>query len=867
MKKEKLHLATLGALFHDIGKFYQRAHSNPREKKHYKFSEEFLEEKREKIKRLFNLTDDDFEAVKEAVGKHHDRLTPSKPLLFVVQSADWLSSGLDRISMDEKAFVDGKNPEDDRGIYKLLTSPFALVKVKPKDQAYHPCITDLKEERNWGYKFKELSSESVFPVKESSYPIEERRKDYKELWRRFLEEFDKLPERGDFNFRFEALRALFLRFMWSIPSYTYAKEKVALPDVSLAHHLLTSSAIATALWRYEESKGFDPNILKSSDENKFIFLSVDFSGIQSFIFSPPKDTKKWAAKILRARSFIISLALETVVNRLLEEFGVNASSVLMNAGGKAWLLLPNLTDAEKRIERVRKEVVEALLSSEKNFFGEVKLKIAYIELSPKRFNLRNFKEIVEELTYKEAEAKFTLFRPNDFDRLIIKGYCQKVAEGDENRKLCPVCGKAPVGEELHGEKVCPLCKYLIELGEKLPKNPYAKVSFKNSPYFPLPQVKLFKEKELEEKLNGLQEQEKVYAFKTQSSRPLPLKPLENAIPIYDEKEEREELKELVEKCYEGEEDFRGKPKNFCHIGLYALKKSGNYFCGRPFLGVLKADVDNLGYIFAKGFVRAPESDEDEECRGSIHSLSRLLQLSWFLDFFFSEVVREKLVKENFKNIYSVFSGGDDLFFIGPWEEVLKFEGALRKEFDKFTCQWEDKKEPLKKDKSFTLSVGIAVVKPNLPIYTFAKEAEEALERSKKEGKNSTTLFDRRVDYRKFTLEELLKVADEITGLAGDCADTKKVSSSFLYKLLALSEMANNEGKSVKNLLWRAYLRYLTSRNFKGEEAEKFFRQFEEWIRKYSEDISEEEKKEKDDLFYIPLAIAIYRRRRYESSAQ
>jgi len=860
MEIEKLHLATLGALFHDIGKFYQRASENPREKKHYQFSADFLEEKREKIKRLFDLTDEEFKALKEAVEKHHERLTPSKPLPFIVQSADWLSSGLDRISIDEKAFVEGKNPEDDRGIYKLLVSPFALVKVKRTDKAYRPCITDLNEERNWGYKFKELSSENLFPIKEGDYPIEERKEDYKKLWERFSEEFEKLPENGDFNFRFEALRALLLRFMWCVPSYTYAKKKIALPDVSLAHHLLTSAAIATALWRYEEERGkFSPRSLKSSSEEKFIFLSVDFSGIQSFIFSPPKDTKKWAAKILRARSFVISLALETVVNRLIEEFGVNASSLLMNAGGKVLLLLPNLSDAENRIEKVRREVVEALLSSEKHFFGEVKLKIAYLKLSPERLKLKEFRNIVEELARKEAEARFKLFKPEDFDKLIIRGYCEKVAEGDESKKLCPVCGKAPARDEIYGEKVCPLCENLIKLGEKLPKSKYAKVSFKNSAHFPLPDVELFNEEELAKRLEGLKDTEKIYSFETASLRPLPLKPLENAIPEYGEEEEREDIEELVKRCYEEEKDFRGKPKNFCHISLYALEKSKDLFCGRAFLGVLKADVDNLGYIFARGFVNAPESDGDEECKGSIHSLSRFLQLSWFLDFFFSEVVKEKLIKGRFKNIYSVFSGGDDLFFIGPWNEILEFEVDLREKFKEFTCN----------NESFTLSVGIAVVKPNLPIYTFAREVEEALERSKREGKNSTTVFDRKVDYRKFTLKELLEVAEEIAKLTGNCADTKKISSSFLYKLLTLSEMANNEGKSVKNLLWRAYLKYLVYRNFGGtkeedrREAEELFKKFERWIREYSEDISEIGKKEKDNLFYIPLAIAIYRRRRYE----
>jgi CRISPR-associated protein Csm1 len=58
--------------------------------------------------------------------------------------------------------------------------------------------------------------------------------------------------------------------------------------------------------------------------------------------------------------------------------------------------------------------------------------------------------------------------------------------------------------------------------------------------------------------------------------------------------------------------------------------------------------------------------------------------------------------------------------LGPWDQVLRFSRRVRKEFSQFTCNNPD----------FTLSAGVAVVKPRLPIYAAIGYAEDLLGKAK-----------------------------------------------------------------------------------------------------------------------------------------
>jgi len=822
MEEVRTEVVTLAALLHDLGKFYQRA-EGIRQGKHQDFSARFLREEknREKLKRTFGLSDEEADLIALAAEKHHDSLKDPgdcspRALFKVVKEADWLSAGLDR------AYAEGvpQTQEEKKGIHRTLLPPFVLVRAKPGKRPNFSEI--MEEERKWGYRFKELSLEAVFPVPTENYADEERKRDYAKLWESFAEKFLELPETGDFNFKLEALKNLLVRYAWCVPSYTYSQRKNPLADVSLAHHLFTTAAIATAIWRgrKEGAKG-----------KQFHLLSVDFSGIQNFVFSPPKDTAKWGAKILRARSFLVSLAVEGVVRKILKEFGVNSSCVLLNAGGKALVLLPGVKDGKERVERVRKEVLKALLDPERGLFGEVKLKTALLPINGEDLKLENFEKTLGRLSNEEGREKFTLFKPEDLkeSELIIRGYARKVAE----KGLCKVCGKGIADEEVDGTPLCSLCNKLIKTGEDLPKSSYALVDFNGLPF---PEVELLNQEELKNGLEGLKENEAIYAFSIAPEVPLPTKPLENAVPKVEEVDEK-----TVEECYDGNPPGKGSVKNFCHL---ARQAPGRY------LAALKADLDNLGYIFARGFVKLKDGVP-------LLSVSRLATLSWFLDLFFSEVVKEEAKK---KELYSVFSGGDDLFLIGPWDEVVEFEGWLRREFRRYSCE----------NPSFTISAGIEVVKPTLPVRLVAEEVEEALKRAKNRGKSATTLFGRVIPAdpteEETGLSKLLKeVRPELQKLK-----SKLKSKSFLYKLITLSEMANSEEESPENLLWRPRLRHLIFRNFKAKteeekkEREELLKKLEKWIEEYSENLSEGGK-EKDDQLYAAIATVILEGRKGEGA--
>ena len=279
--------------------------------------------------------------------------------------------------------------------------------------------------------------------------------------------------------------------------------------------------------------------------------------------------------------------------------------------------------------------------------------------------------------------------------------------------------------------------------------------------------------------------------------------------------------------------------------------------GPPYLGVLKADVDRLGFILSKGFAKVPKEDGDDY---SSLSVSRVVALSRMLDFFFNAVVK-KLVKEEVKDLYSVFAGGDDLFLVGPWDKIIEFETKLREKFERFTCY----------NEKITISVGIEVVKPTLPITFIAKLSKEALDRAKKK-RNATCIFGKSISYgdgRIATLEELRRQADELEKLLEDDS-----GNSFLYKVYYLSRLANGEFDddkdckedkakkiSLERFLWRPRLRYLVWRKFKEEKRYKALSILERMISELAENVVECEKKKKDNLFYVPFAITVYRRRR------
>ncbi len=88
--------------------------------------------------------------------------------------------------------------------------------------------------------------------------------------------------------------------------------------------------------------------------------------------------------------------------------------------------------------------------------------------------------------------------------------------------------------------------------------------------------------------------------------------------------------------------------------------------GIPRLGVLRMDVDDLGKLFAEGL-------------GQQATLSRVAALSSAVSLFFEGWVEQLAAEQNRQDkqagtgerLYSIYSGGDDLFFVGSWDAVVE----------------------------------------------------------------------------------------------------------------------------------------------------------------------------------------------------
>ena len=94
------------------------------------------------------------------------------------------------------------------------------------------------------------------------------------------------------------------------------------------------------------------------------------------------------------------------------------------------------------------------------------------------------------------------------------------------------------------------------------------------------------------------------------------------------------------------------------------------------LAVCRADVDNLGKAFISGFEQ--DSDNEEE-RYRFVTLSRTATFSRLMSVFFRYYIN-LLLSQNRYRLNIVYSGGDDVFLIGNWSDVINVAVGLRNAF-------------------------------------------------------------------------------------------------------------------------------------------------------------------------------------------
>ncbi|MCZ2152995.1 MAG: hypothetical protein LC114_03670 [Bryobacterales bacterium] len=361
--------ATLGVFLHDIGKFMQRAHGSVNElqpderglesvvlpvnpyggytHKHALWTAAFFR-RLEKSGAAGLPAGINHDAVYNVAVYHHKPETIESELggfAWLAAEADRLSAGMDRKPKDEEAEAsEGPRAWDD--FRKTpLRNPFAGVELEPglgRPDPHHSLIPlGLLD-----------ASEHVMPVAGADYDRAQMPAEYRKLWDLFLKEFGALGGLGISAF-LDALLSLSERTCFAIPSSTIDQ-----PDISLHDHHRAAAAIAGALyqWHTAESTRLNKNAFRDRTLPKFRFLQGDLSGIQSTLFQLPSQQVKGVNKILRARSFLFGMYLETAALELRHALGLPVFSVLQCAGGRLVMLVGNTAANEAAFERTRETI-------------------------------------------------------------------------------------------------------------------------------------------------------------------------------------------------------------------------------------------------------------------------------------------------------------------------------------------------------------------------------------------------------------------------------------------------------------------------------------------------------------------------------
>ncbi|MDM8000258.1 MAG: type III-A CRISPR-associated protein Cas10/Csm1, partial [Dehalococcoidia bacterium] len=761
----------LAALLHDIGKFLQRG-SFPWLKdrvKHPARSGEFVGA----FQSLFADVADG-SLLRVLVEHHHEH--PSFGDLCVQQvngdherALAYLVSEADNLSSAER----GEAAEEYQDYKTTPLAPvFGRIKLQGREKA-----TALR------YHARPLGGPATLDVIFPEVLTEFAPGEMNSLLKAFGEEFNRLSKevkKTDFDCLLTHLMGILQKHMWCVPSNTQEPQ----PDVSLYDHLKTTSAIAACLYRYHEARNtLDEKHIKTSAK-KFLMVVGDLSGIQNYIFDIATAGVGGVARRLRSRSLFIQLITEVAAHRILRDLALPPTNMVMQSGGKFYLLLPNLKETEETVKRVQREVDEWLL---KELGGEIALNLATVEFGHDGFKSEGSKgagfgwvlgEINSRLQarkrqpFKEALQNSGAWKEHDFLR----------PTSFEGKQPCASCHRSPgqVGEA--PELLCERCHRDMKWGREIPSAKYI-AFFANettgdlsvlgysaslwpkpvsgaSPYLVL-------------KLNDFDMRD-LYGF------PALPRYLANHIPRANDFEC--ETCRLSDTCEERHDRGETDPATFRCLAAYSN--------GRPLLGFLKADVDNLGKVFTFGLKR----DQQDSDGRSYDTISRLTTLSRLLDTFFSGWV-EHLTQGEFRHCYTIFSGGDDLFLVGPWDEILRLAERVRDDFAHYVGNPE-----------ITLSAGTFMNKDRFPVSRAAAEVDDAVEEAKQSGRNAVTVLGQALPW-----SEWPRARDEWRRLADTQED---VSSRFLHNLLLYAEMWQDYKKrgNVLGLRFQPLLAYDVGRN-------------------------------------------------------
>ncbi len=812
-------LIALAALLHDIGKFGQRAEIEigefdwqnfcPRDKKdnpthkHAAYTAKILgdfiiEKQKSNEKRVIQANALDGKFI-DASAKHHKPETENE---WIVAVADRLASGFERDPFDE---YNHKVEEEIKTSYK-------------EQQLDHLFAKDRK------FKLDVFKPDNIFPTDEKGIG-------YSKLWDAFKSDLEQINGRFKnypSHLKAQALEYLLKKYTTFIPSATSFKFKdreIIKPNIPLYEHLKTTSIFTSAIASMNEDNrrkifAYYQEGKDTLDEKLFLLIAGDFFGIQNFIFDEVQT--KFAAKTLRAKSAYIQLLIKVLAYYVCEKLEISPYSIITTHAGKFEILAPNENKIKEKLKELQKEFDEHFANE---FFGTTGVGLAYQEATIGDFILKD--EETDKPKYKTLRKKLAdkieLIKYQKFD-LKSKGYMLFNIDKDlDNQSLCDFCHKRK-GKKEKEYTICSSCDRFVKIGQKLTQHKYIAISKRANKddiqifedfylhFFDNPQKEHAKEDiyifdiSKDTEFNGMEKWELSSYVATEEI-------------FKDNDYEKEYINKDREEPLEKNEilTLEDLAKLSVKEGLINSKREK----GVEAIMALKGDGDGMG-----NFIK--DSDVTD-------SFAKYNFFAKMIDYYFSVYVPNKFMQK--KPLYTVFAGGDDLFILGGWDEVIQLAQKVRDDFVEFT------------NKELTFSVGLVMSKAHKPINFLANSAEEALEESKdfcceikKDEKNNEVKYieikcpeiknneDCNKEFPNLHKKDAITLFDE-TIYWENYEKVKKMietnfnhpkgeefATTFLYRLMDLCEKSKNVKRGiVEDTIWKSKLSYLYSRNISNKD--------------------------------------------------
>lgn len=746
MSLENLQIA---ALIHDIGKFYQRTGKKHNSNYNNLSKDDYGQNGAHSKWSASYCSDMGLDPeIEELVLYHH---YPTKS--GYVQAAKILQKA-DQHSSKERQKSGGKKEVKK----EPLISVFSKVNIEKNKQTSEYYIPLKKLTTN---------ANEFFPRPSKAEAMEgwNLQDSYQKLWSEFQRESEIIKKQTDFNTLFYLTK----KYTSLIPSAVYVDE----PDISLFDHSKTTAALATCLYHYQQEHQKIP----SDKDNCYMVISGDLSGIQDFIYkiSSPQEAQKGMSKRLRGRSFYLTLLNDAVAHRIIRELELCEANILFLGGGHFTIIAPNTENSKTKLAEITAEVNHELY---KKFQTDIYLALSTQNCSGN--DLENFGQILSDASFENQKNKRKKFH------VMLEDVFAEEESPPSN--VCPVCGN----QTSHPDNLCLSCTDHEELGGKIANSQYIVRGFNTH----------------NQEFDVIEFEVGYHILKTATELK---KTLKNSPGDW-------EVLKLNNTNFVNIRDIYPGPVGFTFLGNTVPRhsKEGTLFFnqlaeishGATKLGILKMDVDNLGRIFADGLENP--------------TISRVSTMSSFLDNFFSgyinqlaqeyrvledvcpdcqskteplklqfneddspvtvyrekESVCEKCAEKAIPTIYIVYSGGDDLLVLGPYDDIIQFSYKLRKAFSNWTCQNPD----------LTLSAGIFLAGGKFPVERGVKNSDQYLEMSKEvPGKDSVTLFTETVKWDGQDLYKGFKDLFEFAIKLEELNKKNKISKGLVYSMLFMWE--------------------------------------------------------------------------------